>query len=179
MFVELPELVAHSDRAAVIARPATTAPPRLTSTLHAGVVADELDRIAVRIRDEERPPVEKGELLRRHAQAQALELAPARIVVVEVDDEREMVERRRLRRNRGAAVEQDERLRMPFHAFGDLKEDVIVALAPHLEAGDVAVEGPHCREVEDTQGKLAEHRNSWWDDLARGWLVRPTHGRAR
>src|SRR5206468_5340554 len=86
------------------------------------------------------------------------------------------VERRGIRRNRGAAVEQDERLGMPFHAFGDLEKDVIVALAPDLETDHVAVEGPHCREVTDAQGKLAEHRNRWWDDLARGWLARRVHG---
>lgn len=78
--------------------------------LHPRVVADELDRVPLGILDEERPPMEEGELLRRHREAQAFELASAGVVVVEVDDECEMVERRALRPNVDATVEQDERL---------------------------------------------------------------------
>jgi hypothetical protein len=130
--------------------------PAKSDGLDARVVADELDGISFRIRDEQGPPVEARKFLWTHLHTQPFQLMPPFVVILQADHEGKVVDRGSLAVDLDIAVEENECLWVPFDAVGDPEEHAVRVLSPDLEPDDVPIERQHLPEVVDAQGELSQ-----------------------
>lgn len=100
--------------------------------------------------------MEIGELFCEDLDSESLQPAPLRVVVVHVDQERHVVERRGGLIDFGIPVKQDDQLRVPLHCFGHAEEDVPFTLIKDVESHQIPVEGAHSIQIVDAQTDLGQ-----------------------
>jgi hypothetical protein len=126
------------------------------SARNGGVVGDEFHSVPFGISKKEGAPMESGKLADCNVDSSIFEAPKLFVVVLNVDEKREVIERRGRGIDLDAPIEQGQKLRMTLNSLGHFEEYEICFLAEHLEPNHIPIEGDHLLQVVGLQPQLRE-----------------------